>query len=140
MRHIQLKDQDGDAFYEKLHFKFIQMPFFNKEENELETHFDKWIYFLKKLETFNDIPNILREPIFEKAFKTAAMSNMSLEELEQYEKSRASYNEVREVAETAWMEGKEEGLEEGQRRKAIAIAKEMKEQGEPIARIKLTPA
>ena len=47
-RSIKLKDQDGDVFYDKLIFKFIQMPLFKKQEHELETHFDKWIYFLKK--------------------------------------------------------------------------------------------
>jgi hypothetical protein len=26
------------------------MPLFNKQEHELETHFDKWVYFLKHVE------------------------------------------------------------------------------------------
>jgi len=47
--------------------------------HELKTHFNKWVYFLKKLETFDDIPAILKEPIFEKAFKTAEVANMTPE-------------------------------------------------------------
>jgi len=47
-RDVALKDQDGDVFFDKLHFKFLQMPLFNKKENELETKFDKWCYFLKR--------------------------------------------------------------------------------------------
>ena len=35
-RDVSLKDQDGDIFYDKLHFKFLQMPLFNKTEYELE--------------------------------------------------------------------------------------------------------
>jgi predicted transposase/invertase (TIGR01784 family) len=94
LRHVQLKDQDCEVFYDKLHFKFIQMPLFTKEEHELETHFDKWIYFLKKLETFDEIPAILKEPIFEKAFRVAEVANLPPDERDEYEFSRISYLEL----------------------------------------------
>ncbi len=128
LRHVQLKDQDCDVFYDKLHFKFIQMPMFTKEEQELETHFDKWIYFLKKLETFDDIPEILKEPIFEKAFKTAEVANMSSEQRDEYEQSRLSYLEVKEAVNTAEMDGR--------KKEKYEIAKEMKTAGEPNEKIK----
>lgn len=118
LRHVQLKDQDCDVFYDKLHFKFIQMPLFTKEAHELETHFDKWIYFLKKLETFDDIPAILREPIFEKAFKTAEVANMTPEQRDEYEQSRLSYLEVKEAVNTAEMDGR--------KKEKYEIAKELK--------------
>ncbi|HPH19563.1 MAG TPA: Rpn family recombination-promoting nuclease/putative transposase [Haliscomenobacter sp.] len=121
LRHVQLKDQDCDVFYDKLHFKFIQMPLFTKEEHELETHFDKWIYFLKKLETFDDIPTILKEPIFEKAFKTAEVANMTPEQRDEYEQSRLSYLEVKEAVNTAEMDG--------HKRARIEIARELKKNG-----------
>ena len=53
-RDVCLKYQDGDVFYDKLHFKFLQMPLFNKTEDELERHFDKWVHFLKYLEYSDD--------------------------------------------------------------------------------------
>jgi predicted transposase/invertase (TIGR01784 family) len=119
LSHVQLKDQDCDVFYDKLHFKFIQMPLFNKEEQDLETHFDKWIYFLKKLETFDDIPAILKEPIFERAFKVAEVANMTPEQRDEYEQSRLNYNEMRAVVSTAEMDGrKKERLEMARRIKA----------------------
>ena len=128
LRHVQLKDQDADVFYDKLHFKFIQMPLFTKEENELETHFDKWIYFLQKLETFDNIPVILKEPIFEKAFKTAEVANMSPEQRDEYEQSRLSYLEVKEAVNTAEMDG--------HKRARIEMAKAMKKAGETRDKIK----
>ncbi|HOY13916.1 MAG TPA: Rpn family recombination-promoting nuclease/putative transposase [Saprospiraceae bacterium] len=128
LRHVQLKDQDCDLFYDKLHFKFIQMPLFTKEEHELETHFDKWVYFLKKLETFDDIPAILKEPIFEKAFKAAEVANMSREQRDEYEQSRLSYLEVKEAVNTAEMDGR--------KKEKIDIAKEMKNAGETRDKIK----
>lgn len=128
LRHVQLKDQDCEVFYDKLHFKFIQMPLFTKEEHELESHFDKWIYFLKKLETFDDIPTILREPIFEKAFKTAELAKMTPEQRDEYQQSRLSYLEVKEAVNTAEMDG--------HKRARFEMAREMKEAGEPKEKIK----
>jgi len=38
-RDVCLKDQDGDVFFDKLNFKFLQMPLFKKQEDELiKTH------------------------------------------------------------------------------------------------------
>lgn len=105
LRSVKLKDQDGDVFYEKLNFKFLQMPLFTKEENELETHFDKWIYFLKKLEGFDEIPSILKEPIFEKAFRIAEIANMTASQYAEYQESLLTYIEVKEVVKTAELDG-----------------------------------
>jgi hypothetical protein len=35
---------------------------------KLATHFDKWVYFLKNLASFDHIPSILNKPIFHKGF------------------------------------------------------------------------
>lgn len=121
LRSVNLKDQDGDIFYDKLTFKFIQMPLFSKGENELESHFDKWIYFLKKLETFNEIPAILDEPIFEKAFEVAELAKMTPKQYEQYQESLLTYIEVKEVVKTA----EDDGFMKGKRE----VAKKMKQMG-----------
>ncbi|MCS6796286.1 MAG: Rpn family recombination-promoting nuclease/putative transposase [Raineya sp.] len=112
-RDVALKDQDGDLFFDKLHFRFLQMPLFNKTENELETQFDKWCYFLKHLETFDHIPNIFDESIFRKAFDIASLANLTPEQREQYEESLIQYRDLKSALETA--------VEE----KAIEIAKNL---------------
>lgn len=147
-RDVCLKDQDGDVFYDKLHFKFLQMPLFNKQEHELETHFDKWVYFLKHLEDFDHIPAILNEPIFQKGFEIAEMSHLDSDQYDAYLKSRISYNEEKAVLDTAFDDGKKEGIEEGkiegEKAKAVDVAKTMLEKGfdiDTIAEItKLQPA
>lgn len=113
LRSVALKDQDGDLFYDKLHFKFVQMPLFNKTEDELETHFDKWLYFLKNLAKFEDIPAILREPIFEKAFHTTEIAAMNKTERDDYEVSRLIYWENNAAVATAEQEGEERGMQRG---------------------------
>ncbi len=113
LREVALRDQEGYLFYDKLHFKFVQMPLFSKQAHELETHFDKWLYFLKNLDNFDHIPSILNEPLFQKAFDTLEEANLTPEQLEQYQKSLLIYWELKDVVDTARDEGKEEGLKEG---------------------------
>ncbi|WP_027001965.1 Rpn family recombination-promoting nuclease/putative transposase [Hugenholtzia roseola] len=100
-RDVALKDQDGDLFFDKLHFKFLQMPLFNKKENELKTKFDKWCYFLKNLESFDHIPNILNEPIFQKAFGTAELASFTAQQRDNYEQSLIQYRDLKSALETA---------------------------------------
>jgi predicted transposase/invertase (TIGR01784 family) len=143
MREVCLKDQDGDVFYDKLYFKFLQMPLFKKQEDELETHFDKWLYFLKNLESFNHIPTILNEPIFQKCFEIAELSHLSSEQYEQYQKSLIQYWDLKNVSDTSFEEGEKSGIEKGEKigiekgelAKAVKVAKEMLLDNEPIDKI-----
>ncbi|MFY7826955.1 MAG: Rpn family recombination-promoting nuclease/putative transposase [Flectobacillus sp.] len=127
LRSVKLKDQDGDVFYDNLTFKFIQMPLFEKDASELETHFDKWIYFLKNLDTFDSIPHILEEDIFEKAFSVAELAKMTPEQYEQYQESLLTYIEVKEVVKTA--------EEEGRKKEKILVAQKMKQMGLSLEQI-----
>ena len=104
-RDVCLKDQDGNVFYDKLRFTFLQTSLFDKKEEELETHFDKWIYFLKNLESFDEIPNILNEPIFKRGFEIAELSHLSSEQHEQYQNSLLQYIEIRSALDTAREKG-----------------------------------
>jgi len=100
-RDAALKDQDGEVFFEKLHFKFLQMPLFTLKENELKTKFDKWCYFLKNLGSFDHIPSILNEPIFQKAFGTAELAALTAEQRDRYEQSLIQYRDLKSALETA---------------------------------------
>jgi len=138
-RTVQLKDEDGFVFYEKLGFRFLQMPYFNKTESELVSHYDKWCYFLKKLESFDHIPAILNEPVFEKAFKMAEYAALSNKERKEYEKNRLVYLELKAALDTSWEDGKVvgkiEGKIEGQMEEKFKIAKSLKEDGIPLKSI-----
>ena len=113
LRKVSLKDQNNEVFSETLNFIFLQMPLFNKKEDELRTRFDKWLFFLKNLETFEEIPQILNEPIFRKGFEIAKIAKMNLPELSRYERSRLALWEEQAVIDYAKEEGLEEGLEKG---------------------------
>jgi len=142
MRDVMLKDQDGDQFYDKLQFKFLQMPLFNKTESELETQQDKWLYFLKNLADFDSIPSILREPVFEKAFHTAELAAMSKEDRDKYEANLQVYRDNYAAMETARLEGEERGREIGRQEgeaklqeERLAIVRKMLNRKRPIDEI-----
>jgi predicted transposase/invertase (TIGR01784 family) len=132
-RNVQLKDQDGDLFYDKLEMIFLQMPLFTKTESELDDQKDKWYYFLKNLSGFEQIPAILREPVFEQAFATAELARMSRDELLLYEASLKAYRDNYSAFETARIEGEAtgeaRGEAKGETKKAIEIARNMKHDG-----------
>jgi len=134
-RDVCLKDQDGDVFFDKLHFKFLQMPLFNKQADELETHFDKWVYFLKNLESFDHIPQILKEPVFEKGFEIAELAHLKPSQYEIYQKSLLDYWEVKNVMDTSYGEGFVDGEEKGKIMGKIEVAIALKRQGQGIEMI-----
>ena len=126
-RNVTLKDQDGDLFYDKLEFIFLQMPLFTKTEAELDPNNrqDKWYYFLKNLSGLEQIPAILREPIFERAFETAEIARMSEPELQTYEAHLKAYRDNYAVMETKL----NEGIRIGKAEEKLEIARNMKAEG-----------
>ena len=101
LHKVELKDQHNRPFYRKLKYLFIEMPRFEKTEEELTTRFEKWIYFLKNLEDFNEIPAILNEPIFQEAFEVARVANFDKKELNEYHESYKNYNDLNNVIDSA---------------------------------------
>ncbi len=139
MRNISLKDQDGEEFYDKLRFFFFQMPLFTKTESELETQQDKWLYFLKNLQNFDRIPEILNEPVFERAFETAEFGHMNQDEQFHYMQQQITLWDNFAVMETATMEATErgmaQGMERGKSEEKCVIARNMKMKGLDVALI-----
>jgi predicted transposase/invertase (TIGR01784 family) len=127
------KDQRGREIHEKLQFIYIQMPLFHLKEAELETRCDKWLFFLKYLPSFNHIPTILNEQVFEKAFKTAEVAEMSQAERDRYEQESNDYLAYWATLDTrekkGRAEGRAEGKAEGQAERSIEIARSMKSEG-----------
>jgi predicted transposase/invertase (TIGR01784 family) len=115
LSRVQLKDQYCQTFFDKLTYIFIEMPRFTKKEEELENHFDEWLYFLKHLEDFEKIPGILKEKIFIKAFETAEIANFDEKQLAEYEESLKHYRDLKGVIDTSFEEGEKVGIEKGRK-------------------------
>jgi predicted transposase/invertase (TIGR01784 family) len=109
---VNLKDQNGKVFYDKLTFVYLEMPNFKKVESELETRLDKWLYFIRNLEDFQTIPEIFKDEIFSTAFEKAEIAKYGIAEQNSYENSLKIYRDLKGVIDTAFDEGKLEGNRE----------------------------
>ena len=115
---IVLSDRDThEVFSDKLRFIFIELPSFNKEEEECETDFERWIYILKNMETLNRLPFKARKAVFEKLEKIVDIASLSKEERMKYDESIKVYRDnlaTISFAENKGLKrGREEGLKEG---------------------------
>ncbi len=121
IHNIKLKNQHGKTFYEKLTYIYLEMPNFNKTDNQLYTRLDQWLYFLKHLEDFTVIPQLFKDSIFEQAFEKASIATLTYQELEKYEGSLKVYRDWKNVMDTAFdngvilgnADGYSKGIEEG---------------------------
>lgn len=136
---VQLKDQNNQVFYDKFSLIYLQLPNFDKTENELITNLDKWLFFIKNLEDLQYIPQIFKNSLIEQAFDKANLSTFSRQEMNKYENSLKVYRDLFNVVETAKEEGREEGVEEGiaigKKQQAIATAQTLKALGTPVETI-----
>jgi predicted transposase/invertase (TIGR01784 family) len=101
------------VFFDKLTYIYLELPKFDKTEDELETGFEKWLYVLKNLHQFENRPQRLQERIFRKLFEVAEIAAFSKEERADYETSLKHLRDVNNVIATARREGKIEGKTEG---------------------------
>ena len=106
IRYVQLLDIDNqEVFSDKLNYITIEMPNFNKTEEELETNLDKWLYLLRHLHELEKIPVKLQTKILEKAFKIAEYAAMPASEKQQYEESLKAFNDLSNALDTALEQG-----------------------------------
>ena len=138
---VQLLDnKTKEVFYDKLTFIYLEMPKFNKTEDELTSMFEKWLFVLRNLSRLMERPKALQERIFTKLFEAAEIAKFTKLEYDNYEESLKAYRDWKNTIDTekkiSWEEGhekgREEGFEEGQEKKTIEMARNLKVRGIPI--------
>jgi len=132
---VKLKDQNGNVFYDKLTYIYIELPKFTKSDTELETRFDKWLYVFRHLANLQNRPTVLQERVFEKLFEIAEIAKFTPEEKGRYEESLKYYRDLKNVVDSSKEEGIIEGIIEGKNERSIEVAKEMKTDGVSIDKI-----
>ena len=127
---VELIDEETKkVFYDKLTFIYLEMPKFNKSIDQLETKFDKWLFVLKNLSRLQNLPESLRDKVFEKVFEVAEIAKFTKEEYISYEDSLKYYRDMKNSLDTARAEGKIEGIEQGKSERDLEIAKKSIERG-----------
>ena len=131
---VVLADRDThEQFSDKIRFIFIELPAFTKEEEECETDFERWIYVLKNMETLKRLPFKARKAVFEKLEKIVDISVLSKEEREKYDESIKVYRDMLATVQYAEDKGLEKGfakgMEEGEKKKQLEVARKLKSMG-----------
>lgn len=118
-----------EVFSDKIRLIYLQLPYFNKEADECENDFERWIYVLKNMETINRLPWTAKSAVFKRLEEIAEVRALTKEEQMQYDHAlkvyRDNYNTFQGAIEEGMKEGREKGLKEG-REKGI---KEGREEG-----------
>ena len=117
--------EDKHVFYDKLTYVYLEMPKFNKTEEELVSMYDKWLFVLKNLTRLMERPAALQERVFTRLFEQAEIARFTLDESRIYEESLKQYRDMRNTIASAKREGREEGRIETNRENARKM-KELK--------------
>ena len=142
VHEIKLTDvEDKHVFYDKLTFIYLEMPKFNKTEDELLTMFDKWMnktedelltmfdkwmFALQNLSRLLERPKALQERIFTHLFEQAEIARFTPQERREYQESIKDYWDNYSIMETSFNKGKAEANRENARKmKELGISVEI---------------
>jgi predicted transposase/invertase (TIGR01784 family) len=116
-----IEKETQKEFYSKLRFIYVEIKKFDKSLEEIETHFEKWLYVLKNLVKIEEVPPKLQEKVFKKLFQVAEIAGFDKNQLQSYRDSEKNYLDFTASLKTSYREGKEE--------REIEIAKNMIAEG-----------
>ena len=124
-----------EVFSDKIRLIYLQLPYFNKEADECENDFERWIYVLKNMETINRLPWTAKSAVFKRLEEIAEVRALTKEEQMQYDHALKVYRDNYNTFQGAIEEGMKEGREEGRADKTKEIAQNMKKMGMSIEQI-----
>lgn len=125
--HLIVDEETGECVFKDMKFRFIELPKFNKKENELKSIIDKWTFFIKNADELEVMPDNVDDEGLKEAYEEAAQHNWTREEYDAY-----IYAGIREQDEKGRVELAEKRAEE---RKAIEMILSMNEEGLPLSMI-----
>ena len=139
---IVLADREThEPFIDKMHFIFIELPSFQKDEEGCENDFERWIYVLKNMETLQRLPFKAKKAVFNKLEEIVDIASLSKAERMKYDESIKIYRDNLAIMsfereqgreqgrKEGWEQGLEEGREEGRKEEKLKIARKLKEMG-----------
>ena len=133
-----------ELFSHDIRMTYLQLPFFNKEVEECNTGFERWIYVLKHMDILDRLPFEAQSSVFRKLSQIADISALSKEERLKYDEGIKKYRDTLCVMDFAINNGRKEGIEQGRKqgieegrkegRKEVRLenARKVKQKGYPI--------
>ncbi|MFH0926302.1 MAG: Rpn family recombination-promoting nuclease/putative transposase [bacterium] len=123
--HLIKESETNESYLNEISYYFIELPKFNKRDNELQNNLEKWVFFIKNAGNLDYIPKSLQVEVFKKAFEIANRASMSREEWELYDQSLVLIQDQRGAVEAALEKGERIGIEKGERLGKLEIARNL---------------
>lgn len=85
---VTLMDMENNSiFSNKIRLIYLMLPLFNKSEEDCVNNFERWIYILKNMSTFERMPFMARNAVFKKLAEIADVTALSKEDRDKYDES-----------------------------------------------------
>ena len=118
---IMADRETGRMFSDRIRQVYLELPYFQKEPDECENDFERWIYLLKHMDTLERMPFKARKAVFDKLLEVADVANLSKEERIQYDEALKRYRDYKNTIDYA----EEKGILKGKE----STARNMKAEG-----------
>lgn len=122
-----------EVFYNKLGYKLVSLPDFQKSPDELDSVMDQWLYLLKHLSTMDKLPTYLDKRIFSLIFDVGQIGKLTKQEFMSYEASLKHKRDARSLhtsaINTGLAKGREEGRKEGAKKKSYEVVAKLLDSG-----------
>ena len=132
--HLILNKTTHEHYLEDFEFSFIELPKFEKTENQLVGIVEKWTYFVKYVGDKDkdeevDYKQLFKgEPAILEALEIAEYHSLSNEEKEIYKYREKKQRDESAVIRTAKEEGEKKGIEKGRKEGLVEGEKKLKEE------------
>lgn len=124
-RHLILNTENQSHDLKDLEFNFIELPKFTKQEHELQSVSDKWLFFIKNADNLDHIPEHADTIALQQAYQMAQQHCWTREELDVYDYQGLQLGKTRGIIETAHIEGRLKGQLEGKLEGKLEVAKNL---------------
>ncbi len=113
--HHNIERETKVSYLNDMSYAFVELPKFNKKEEDLKTTEDYWIFMMKEATHLREIPQHAPEEV-KQAYAILEKHTWTRSERLAYEQARIGLMDDMEALRTAKEEGKEEGREEERRK------------------------
>ena len=123
---LQTRQQVSD----RMRIVYLQLPLFDKHtEAECMDIFDCWIYIVKNMNMFEQMPFSEKYPVFRKLAEIGDLRKLSREELELYDEDIKNMRDIYATRKFDEKKGMEIGMAKGMEKEKLATARRLLSMG-----------
>jgi predicted transposase/invertase (TIGR01784 family) len=126
---VLMDKESKEIFSNDIRMIYLQLPYFEKQADECENDFERWIYVLKNMEALNRMPFAAKDSVFAKIAQIADISALSKEERMKYDEGIRKYRDTICVMDYAIESGLKKGFDKGMKQGIEQGMKQGIEQG-----------